>query len=146
MIERGLLSQDSELQHQEPKPQEGGETPTAEAQKALAPGADTAPEIDFSAMLATAGSGSKLNKLLSTPTINKINYMENYKLICPSSSSITSSAIKSNQKSVIQKGPNSEKRELPLANVTSVQQLPVLAKDTEPTLYLHAFSTGSRAK
>lgn len=86
---------------------------------------------------------SKLNKLLQTPTINKINYMDNYKLICPSSTSITSPKvesstlmmklplIKSNQKSVIQKVPGGgggggmtvTNRDPPSATITSVQQM-----------------------
>lgn len=53
---------------------------------------------------ATGTETSKLNKLLQTPTINKVDYMENYKLMCSSSNS---ASIKSNQKSVIRKGPNS---------------------------------------
>ena len=106
MIERGLLHQDSE----QPGPQ----------------GPD--PGADQTAM-DTAEEGSKLNRLLQTPTINKINYMENYKLLCPSGSgmSITSSgppvgkaaSATISHKSVIQKGPNSMKREPPSATITS---------------------------
>lgn len=129
MIERGLLNQDSEPPlppaptHQQESPQPPTE-PTNRTQP-QSPGADTATNL-FKEN--NSGSESKLNKLLQTPTINKINYMENYKLICPSSGmSITTSSsntsnsatMKSNQKSVIQKGPNSGKREPPSATITS---------------------------
>lgn len=49
-------------------------------------------------------NSSKLNKLLQAQTINRINYLDNYKLLSPSSSSITLSATNSHE-SVIRRGP-----------------------------------------
>lgn len=123
MIERGLLNQDSDQTQQQQQPPQHEQRREGEREPPPPPpGADTATEMDFKTLLATSGSDSKLNKLLQTPTINKINYMENYKLICPSSTSITSSATNPNQKSVIQKGP-------PSATVTSAQQLATQTKE-----------------
>lgn len=140
MIERGLLLQDSDEpqanMHEDGQP----DTDTARAPGEFSastltkpPGADTAPETGVLLMPVTFGSESKLNKLLQTPlTINKMNYMENYKLICQGSTSITSSVVKSNQKSVIQMGPNSGASP-PSATVTSaaaVQRMsPLVAVD-----------------
>lgn len=118
MIERGLLTVDTDQTNQPPPSSASSASmPPLSALTSLeGPGADTASPI--------LGTESKLNKLLQTPIINKINYMDNYKLLCPGSTSITSSALKlPNQKSVIQKGPS--RRTTPTATITSAQQAPM---------------------
>lgn len=115
MIERGLLTVDTDQKRETSQPP--SMPPLSSLTSLDVPGADTA---------SPHGTESKLNKLLQTPTINKINYMDNYKLLCPGSTSITSSALKlPNQKSVIQKGPSSVRRPTPTATITSVQQAPM---------------------
>lgn len=92
------------------------------------------------------GSESKLNKLLTAPMINKVNYMDNYRMIGATSCSISSSSSSSlsaattavdssagysvhtksapfhlNQKSVIQKANSAARRVPPVATITSAQ-------------------------